>query len=198
MPKFSDSERDIIKQKLNTEGERLFTLHGIKKVTVDDLVNAAGIAKGSFYSFYKNKEHLFMEIAGNLQKEMWTDMDAFLEENSTLPPRELTKLVILWAFKQIEKYPLLLQANGEIAEYLYRKLPKEIIEAHTQEDSQELDKLQKYGVAFCCELEHAARMTQLLAINYITMHYDNYGDKDTVIEIMVNGIVNEIVRDVND
>lgn len=52
MPKFSDAEKEIIKQKLMQEGERLFTSYGIKKVTIDEIVQAAGIAKGSFYSFY--------------------------------------------------------------------------------------------------------------------------------------------------
>ena len=54
MPKFSDAEKEIIKQKLMQEGERLFTSYGIKKVTIDEIVQAAGIAKGSFYSFYSN------------------------------------------------------------------------------------------------------------------------------------------------
>ncbi len=198
MPRFSDSEREIIKQSLHNEGERLFTTHGIKKVTVDDLANAAGIAKGSFYSFYTNKEHLFMDIVSNLQRKMWAGMDAFLKKNEALPPKELAKKVILWAFKQTQKYPLLLQANSEVTEYLYRKLPKEIIEAHTHEDSQELNKLQKYGVSFNCDLELATKIMQLLAINYITMVSDSYNGKDKIIEIMVSGVVNEIVRGGND
>ena len=31
MPRFSDTEREMIKQKLLQEGERLFTSYGIKK-----------------------------------------------------------------------------------------------------------------------------------------------------------------------
>ena len=87
MPKFSDAEKEIIKQKLMQEGERLFTSYGIKKVTIDEIVQAAGIAKGSFYSFYSNKEHLYMDIAGNLQFKMWREMDAFLNENRSCPNR---------------------------------------------------------------------------------------------------------------
>ena len=52
MPKFSDSEKERIRQKLMREGERLFAAYGIKKVSIDEIVKAAGIAKGSFYTFY--------------------------------------------------------------------------------------------------------------------------------------------------
>ena len=62
MPKFTESEKQAIQETLLREGEKLFVEYGLKKVTVDELVKAAGIAKGSFYSFYSNKEHLYMDI----------------------------------------------------------------------------------------------------------------------------------------
>ena len=60
MPRFSNMEREKIREKLMQEGERLFTSFGLKKVSIDEIVQAAGIAKGSFYSFYTNKEHLYI------------------------------------------------------------------------------------------------------------------------------------------
>lgn len=122
MPKFSDAEKEFIRQKLMQEGERLFVSFGIKKVSIDEIVQATGIAKGSFYSFYQSKEHLYMDIAGNLQMRMWQEMDEFLNENRSLPPRELCKQCFLWMFDELQRYPMLKQANGETADYLYRKL----------------------------------------------------------------------------
>ena len=46
MPKFSDAEKEFIRQKLMQEGERLFVSFGIKKVSIDEIVQATGIAKG--------------------------------------------------------------------------------------------------------------------------------------------------------
>ena len=89
MPRFSELERERIRQKLMVEGERLFTTFGIKKVSIDEIVRASGIAKGTFYAFYPSKEHHYMDIAGNQQSRMWREMDAFLCENRSLPPREL-------------------------------------------------------------------------------------------------------------
>ena len=156
MPKFSETEKEIIREKMLQEGERLFTLFGIKKVSIDEIVQATGIAKGSFYSFYPNKESLYMDIAGNLQMKMWSEMDEFLNENSSLPPRILCKKCFLCMFNGLQKYPMLKQADSETAEYLFRKLPREVIEAHSRDDSLEIIKLQEYGIHFNCSIDIAA------------------------------------------
>lgn len=195
MPKFSDSEKEIIKQKLLSVGEQLFTAYGIKKVSIDEIVQATGIAKGSFYTFYTNKEHLYMDIAGKLQEKMWQDMEIFLQEHRNLPPRELTKQCFIWMFTQLKYYPMLKQADNETAEYLYRKLPQEVIDAHTKDDSNELDKLKEYGVHFTCDLELTTKILQTLAISFLNLQNDNAAAQNTIMEIMLDGILKEIVSD---
>ena len=61
MPRFTERERARIEQCLLEEGKRLFIIHGLKKVTIDDIVKAVSIAKASFYKFYEGKEYLFLE-----------------------------------------------------------------------------------------------------------------------------------------
>ena len=46
MPRFSAGEREIIRQRLMREGERLFAAFGVKKVTVDEIVRATGANYG--------------------------------------------------------------------------------------------------------------------------------------------------------
>lgn len=198
MPKFSDSEKQMIQEKLHTEGERLFTLYGIKKVTVDDLVKAAGIAKGSFYAFYSNKEYLYMSILERIQRKVWQDMDVFLDGHRTLLPKELMKKALLWSLDQLQKYPMLLLVDTETVDYLFRKLPKEMIELHTQEDAFFLRKLQEYGISFNCEADLAAKALQVLVISFLELKKEQYGRQVAVMELIVNGVVNEIVGDKND
>lgn len=197
MPKFSDTEKEMIRQKLMQEGERLFTTFGLKKVSIDEIVRAAGIAKGSFYSFYTNKEHLYMDIAANLQEKMWLEMEEFLEKNRSLPPRELCKQCFLWMFQELERYPMLRQANSETAEYLYRKLPPEVIAAHTQDDGHELEKLAEYGVHFTCGIEIATKTLQTLAVSFLNLQQDSTKDQLTIMEIILDGVLKEIVSDEN-
>lgn len=198
MPKFSDMEKEMIQQKLMQEGERLFTLFGIKKVSIDEIVKATGIAKGSFYSFYPSKEHLYMDIAGNLQTKLWREMDEFLNKNRSLPPRELCKQCFLWMFGALQRYPMLKQADGETADYLYRKLPPEAIEAHTKDDSHELTRLQEYGVHFKCGIEIATKTLQVLAISFLNLQQDNDGNRQAVMELMLDGVLKELVSDESD
>lgn len=198
MPKFNDKEKEIIKQRLLYEGERLFTAFGVKKVSIDELVQTAGIAKGSFYSFYPSKEHLYMDIVGNQQFQIFREMDAFLENNRSLPSRELVKQCFLRMFEQLQRYPMLRKVNSETTDYLYRKLPSEVIEAHTKDDNQELIRLEKYGVKFKCSIEIAAKTLQTLAISFFTLSQNNADDKSIVMEIILNGVLKEIVSEEND
>lgn len=193
MPKFSETEKAIIREKMLREGERLFTLFGIKKVSIDEIVQATGIAKGSFYSFYPNKESLYMDIAGNLQKKMWSEMDEFLNENSSLPPRILCKKCFLCMFNGLQKYPMLKRTDSETAEYLFRKLPREIMEAHSKDDSLEIIKLQEYGIHFNCSIDIVTKILQTLAISFLNLQKDNTDNQQVIMEVILDGVLKEII-----
>ncbi|MDF2673021.1 MAG: hypothetical protein K0R09_1286 [Clostridiales bacterium] len=195
MPKFNDSEKEIIHNNLLREGEKLFAAHGLKKVTVDDLVQAVGIAKGSFYTFYINKEHLYMDISQNIQQQMWSELDSFLSMNSNLPPKELTKQVFFWMLEFSEHYPILSQINSATLDYLIRKLPQEVIEKHTQEDSDALKKLSDFGVSFTCESDFAAIVLQTVYFSIVRLKEEDKETRQAVTEVLINGVIDQIVRD---
>lgn len=195
MPRFSDTEKDFIRERLLKEGERLFTVHGLKKVTVDDLVHATGIAKGSFYTFYINKEHLFMDISQNIQQRMWTELDEVLSHNKNLPSKKLTKQVFLWMLEYSEHYPMLAQVNSDTLDYLMRKLPMEIIEKHTEEDSDALKRLCDFGVNFTCDLELAAKVLQTVYFSIVKLKDEDNATRQAAAEILIDGVIDQIVRD---
>lgn len=63
MPKiFSKEDRRTIKNKLISLGLESLESKGYKYTSVEDIARAAGIAKGTFYSFYPSKEQFFYEI----------------------------------------------------------------------------------------------------------------------------------------
>ncbi len=45
------------------EGSRIFQEKGFKNTKVNDIINYLNIGKGSFYSYFSNKEELFLECA---------------------------------------------------------------------------------------------------------------------------------------
>ncbi|MFB3764981.1 MAG: TetR/AcrR family transcriptional regulator [Methanotrichaceae archaeon] len=62
MGRFSNDKREEIRHNIQEVSMNLFSRYGIKKTTIDDIVRAAGIGKGTFYLFYPSKEDLIFEL----------------------------------------------------------------------------------------------------------------------------------------
>ena len=65
MPRFTEKEKAFISDKLLAEGEKLFSLHGLKKVTVDDL--AAVSYTHLSYRLYRHPNHIGTSPQGECQ-----------------------------------------------------------------------------------------------------------------------------------
>lgn len=136
MPKtFSDSERAYIRQKLTDEAEFCLAQFGIKKTTVDELVNRAGIPKGTFYLFYDSKELLFFEVFNKIHDKIHADL---LEQIQQMPgrvgPEELTDLMAGLFVKMESSFLYRLMMDGEL-EMLMRRLPPEVTLQHAEKDN---------------------------------------------------------------
>ena len=57
-----DANRKEKTQQIADAALKLFLLQGVEKVTIDDIVKAAGVAKGSFYRYFADKEALVAAI----------------------------------------------------------------------------------------------------------------------------------------
>lgn len=73
---FTEEEREDIRRKLQDEGLKQFKEKGLKKVSVRELTQAAGIAQGGFYNFYDSKEALLLACVNRRISEK---IKAFLE-----------------------------------------------------------------------------------------------------------------------
>ena len=60
---FSEQEKEQIRQRLLEEGVRLFHENGNRALSIRELTARAGIAPGSFYHFFADKQALILEIA---------------------------------------------------------------------------------------------------------------------------------------
>lgn len=55
-------EMNLQKQKLLEKGKELLLSYGVKKTSIEDITKAAGMAKGTFYNYFKSKEEFFLEL----------------------------------------------------------------------------------------------------------------------------------------
>lgn len=62
MRKFTDDERERIREGLVRNGRELLVRYGPKKTTVQDITEPVGIAKPTFYQFFDAKSDLYVEI----------------------------------------------------------------------------------------------------------------------------------------
>lgn len=63
MPKaFSEEEKEHIKNQILETAVELFHEKGTKSINIQELTRRAGIAQGSFYSFWKDKDALIIDV----------------------------------------------------------------------------------------------------------------------------------------
>ena len=195
MPRFSDREKERIYDKLREEGEQLFVQHGLRKVTVDELSRATGIAKGTFYHFYESKEHLFMDISVKIQFKLWERMNVVLEESKGMPPKELTRKIFMTMATFSAEYPLVNMMDQDTIEQLMRKLPPDIVEKHVQEDSDFLQKIEEYGVRFKIDRNLAAKVLEHVYMSSINMNFETPETRTEILMLLLNGAIDQIVED---
>jgi len=193
MPKFSEQERDVIRERLFVEGEKLFSIHGVRKVTINDLTTAAGISHGAFYAFFESKEHLFMEINIKNQRELFQRLECLIYENKKRKPRELVKLAIYFLMDKFFNDPIISSINGELWEYLSRRLPPETIENNNINDVLVVEKLAEAGVKFNFHTSLVVKAVQ--AVFMLASSLAAVEENEEVIDIIIDGIIEKIVEE---
>ncbi|MEC1287550.1 TetR/AcrR family transcriptional regulator, partial [Bacillus paralicheniformis] len=81
MPKFTEKEKEAIRSALVQSGRELFAQLGLKKTSVGELTASAGIAQGSFYTFFDSKEELYFEILQQEEKKIRAQLEALFSES---------------------------------------------------------------------------------------------------------------------
>lgn len=185
MPKaFSEHEKDAIRTLLREKGRILFERQGIRKTSVGELAQAAGISKGAFYLFYESKEELLMEILEGLE----ADFRARIFDFSIRPKRDARKLLAR-LFKDVllawDEYPLLKNFGRTEYEYLARKLPPKRIQAHADRDNEFvvefIKRIKRNGIAIRASPRVVSNLMKSLF--FVSLHRDDLG-KDAYVETM--------------
>lgn len=68
---FSAEENAAIRETLLREARRCAVTLGLRKTSVEQLTEAAGISKGLFYKYFASKELLFFEVLEDIHSEVY-------------------------------------------------------------------------------------------------------------------------------
>lgn len=84
------------RRKLLEVGERMIAEQGFANVSIDDIVKACGVARGTFYTYFKNKEDIVQAISrqpfGELENEI-NEMNCDIQEKLCYYVEGFTKRV---------------------------------------------------------------------------------------------------------
>ncbi|MCF7804010.1 MAG: TetR/AcrR family transcriptional regulator [Candidatus Marinimicrobia bacterium] len=197
MPKsFSSEEKTEIKNALLQTGEDLFSTFGLKKTTVEDLTEAVGIAKGSFYSFFESKEVLYFEIFRREEKKLKGKVLMQLSGKEFSAPT--FRDFLLEAFRLIGKNPIIRRMYLEDEyRYLARKLPQEYLDQHTSEDISELTPLihQWQDAGQMIRRDPEIITSAIRALFLMILHRNEIGDDyfDDTVELLAESIANQLI-----
>lgn len=193
--KFSEEEREEVRRKIMREGRALFARHGVRKTSVDDLVQATGIGKGTFYLFFPSKEDLVFELI----REEYQAYGVLVDRLDKKP--EITgddvKDALRELFEMLSRSPLLhtLYDSGESDE-ISRILSKEKQAEHEQGEecffNELFEALAKKGITprhGPVVIRGLFHVVWLAIIN----KERTYGDNPVVDELLIGMICREIM-----
>lgn len=78
MAKFTELEKERIREELIEVAYRFFIDKGFKSTSIEDITSSVGISKSSFYIFCESKEMLYMELLARegeqIEKQVWAEV----------------------------------------------------------------------------------------------------------------------------
>ncbi len=106
------SQSENTKEKLLTSAIKIFAKKGYWKTRVDDIVNDAGVAKGTFYLYFSSKDECFKEVLLTLHKNTLEVMKnakdikelSFIFIKRVFQYKELSKVFLFEAIGSSEEF----------------------------------------------------------------------------------------------
>lgn len=177
------------RRRLLETGKRMIAEQGFSNVSIDDIVKACGVARGTFYTYFKNKEDIIQAIIrqpfGELENEI-EEMDEGIEKKLQYYVKEFTsrvkqhglKITQQWVKNVIDPDAVPEDNDGKKLDYdleaLQRILKNAVISGELAETApiQSISRLitsQLYGVMTCWCMSNGAMDTDELMDDYCNM-----------------------------
>ena len=100
---FTEEQNETIRRDLIRAARHCGVTIGMRKTSVEQLTDAVGISKGSFYKFFDSKELLFFAVLEDIHTEGFAAAQAALQENAALSPADRAAEAILAACRWLSE-----------------------------------------------------------------------------------------------
>jgi AcrR family transcriptional regulator len=192
---FSENERERIRIKLNHAAQECLGKFGVKKTTVDQLVQITGISKGAFYIFYPSKEILFFTVLEEYQRDLMEEIFSKFDKTHHISAQEFSQLIYEIYQKVRHSFMMNIVQNQEF-EYLMRKIPEEYIQKHHSFDDMLAIKLLS-RLKVKKDIDAGIVTTSLRAIFMSMLHVKEIGEKDfdKVLKLLITGLAQQLIEE---
>ena len=202
MPKaWSKQEKEIIRKNLINKSMKLFEKYGLQKTTVDEIVRAAGISKGSFYLFYGSKEELYFDVLETVEGEFREKMfeNTFKTEKNK---RKSFKAFLNQMIELLITMPLYREINSTNYELLLQKLPEETLKKHIESDQEDISKYFRYWMeqGWMRKVDMEALNGLLLSLIYLVIHRDDFEGTnfEATKELWIDALASYLITEENE
>ena len=141
---FTEEQNETIRRDLIREARCCGVTVGMRKTSVEQLTEAVGISKGSFYKFFDSKELLFFAVLEDIHTECFAAAQKSLQENAAIDPASRTAAAILAACRWLSETKAFVFIEND-AEFLLHRLPEEVKTAHYHDDETHIRTLLELG-----------------------------------------------------
>lgn len=188
---FTDEQNERIRKDLIREARRCGITVGMRKTSVEQLTEAVGISKGSFYKFFDSKELLFFAVLEDIHAECLAVAHESLLKNEHLLSADRAAAAILSACRWLSNTRALVFIEKD-SELLLRRLPKEVKNAHYHDDEAHIRALlEESGLQPKCGIAQAAATVRGLILT--VSHEEQIGAfYSQVLETLVHGACREL------
>ena len=130
---FTEEQNETIRRDLIREARCCGVTVGMRKTSVEQLTEAVGISKGSFYKFFDSKELLFFAVLEDIHTECFAAAQKSLQENAAIDPASRTAAAILAACRWLSETKAFVFIEND-AEFLLHRLPEDVKNVHYHDD----------------------------------------------------------------
>ncbi len=173
---------------------RTVTTESEKKISLIKPLDKFLLAAHSDYTNYPSKELLLFEVIQEQQEYVNRELYQALSgiAGAALSAEKLTNVIFAF-YKKTEEMLILKLIDAGDVELLVRKLPREIVEAHFQEDTLTTEKMLAL-FPFKKETDTKAISAAFHAVYFATLHKAEIGEQyDKALYALIYGIVTQIL-----
>ena len=187
---FSEKDKGELYDRMIAEGVRLVREKGIRRLRVEDVTRAVGIAKGTFYSFFPSKERFVYAMMTEGRQEAMDRLARLRAEHGRLGRDEMrTWLCALWRSER-NTYRMVTMDDHE---WLMAHLEPEA-SFDPAKDAQVTSAIagQLEGLAPGCDLLVFANLQKALALTLLNRSYLHAGALEATVDALIEAMLDEL------